>query len=192
MGLVRGYIAASVDGFVATTDGGVGWLDPFNEEDFGYADFEARIGTLVMGRTTFEQVLTFGKWPYAGKKVVVLSSRKLSSLPEGVVARRGDLPGLSNELGRQAKDAWVVGGPKTLGAFLRLGAVSTLELFVIPVLLGDGVPLFERRAGKAERLTLEEVRQYPNGVVKLGFRLGPAPRPPAGRPATARPHARKR
>lgn len=192
MGILRGYIAASADGFIATSDGGVGWLDPFNEEDFGYAEFEAHIGTLVMGRKTFEQVLTFGKWPYAGKKVVVLSSRKVPSLPEGAVARRGGLPGLVAELREAKQDAWVVGGAKTLAEFLKLGAVSRLELFVIPVLLGDGVPLFERRSARAEKLTLDEVRQYPNGVVKLGYRLGEPARAPAARPAPAKARTVKR
>ena len=73
----RVYIATSLDGYVATPDGGVEWLEPFQDEDYGYNSFIQKIGTVIMGRTTFQQVLGFGQWPYKDLRVMVLSSHPL-------------------------------------------------------------------------------------------------------------------
>ncbi|MHB8873830.1 MAG: dihydrofolate reductase family protein [Myxococcaceae bacterium] len=192
MGLLRGYIASSVDGFIATPDGGVGWLDPYNEEDFGYADFDLAVGTVVMGRITYEQVLTFGKWPYRGKRAIVLSSRGIAKLPPGAEARKGRLPELVAELRKAEKDSWIVGGAKALRGFLELEALDQLDLFVIPVLLGNGVPLFERRAANNEKLSILEARAFDNGVVKLSYHLPVAARRrPVPTPRTRRAPSRK-
>ena len=80
------YIATSLDGFIARQGGEIDWLGENNEEggeDYGYAKFMDTVDVLVMGRHTYEQVLTFGDWPYGTKPVVVLSSRSLR-IPEGI------------------------------------------------------------------------------------------------------------
>ena len=69
------YIAKSLDGYVATPNGDVQWLEPFNGCDYGYEKFIASIDTIVIGRVTYEQSLTFGEWPYKGNRVIVQSSR---------------------------------------------------------------------------------------------------------------------
>ena len=87
---IRLYIATSLDGYIATPDGDVAWLEPFHAGDYGYDDFLKGIGTLVMGRTTFDQVLGFGAWPYAGKRAIVLTSRPVETPPEGAEVRNAD------------------------------------------------------------------------------------------------------
>jgi dihydrofolate reductase len=144
MHLIRGYIATTLDGFIADPEGRVGFLDPYGAEEAGYADFIAKIGTIVMGRLTYEAVREMGAWPYEGKRCLVVSSRALGPLPadttawtNGVDALIGHLRALEEET-----DAWVLGGGRLQQAFLDRDALDRLELFVVPVILGRGLPLF--------------------------------------------------
>ncbi len=168
------YIAASLDGFIAAPGGSVAWLDSFQQADYGYDRFSESVGTVVAGRTTYEQVLGFGEWPYAGKRTVVLTSRALDNgAPEKVEAWTGGAATLAaasadwDEGGR----VWIMGGASVVAAFLDLGAVEEMELFVMPCLLGDGVRLF-RRGRRPTHAALREATPYPNGVVRLRYVLG--------------------
>jgi dihydrofolate reductase len=169
---LRVYIAASVDGYIADPKGGVDWLDPYAAEDFGYATFFRGIRSVVMGRRSYEQVLGFGAWPYAGKRCTVLTRRPPpGKAPEGVAFRKARPAALAAELrGASQGDVWIMGGAETIAGFLGAGCIDSLELFVIPVLLGDGVPLFPRRAA-TRPLTLRGTRAYPAGVVRMTYRL---------------------
>jgi len=83
---VRLYFATSLDGFIADRDGSVDWLEAHDPEQYGYPEFFAEIGALVMGRRTYEFVRTMGdEWPYRGRRTYVLSSRPLTGLPDGVI-----------------------------------------------------------------------------------------------------------
>ena len=127
------YIAASLDGFIAAEDGSVAWLEAFQATDYGYADFFAGIGTLVMGRSTYDQVLRFGPWPYAGRRCLVLSRRGIAHPPEGVEAWKGDLAALAAHLREASERVWVVGGGKLIAGLLAEGAITELDLFTMPV-----------------------------------------------------------
>lgn len=193
----RAYIAASLDGYVATPDGGVAWLEAFDAESYGYDEFIADIGTIVVGRATFDQVLGFPEWPYPGKDVFVLTSRPVDtptprtavwtgSVEELVAHLRdasspgGAAPGdASPGEASPGRDVWLLGGPKTIHAFRELGAVDTYEIFVLPVLLGDGIPLFERRF-IAESLSLVRHRIFDDGAVELIYE----PAQPGGQSGT--------
>lgn len=175
MAQIRGYIAASLDGYVATPDGGVDWLKPFQGYDYGYDRFTAEIGTVAMGRVTYDHALGFGVgWPYPGKRGIVVTSRPLESPPEGVEAWRDGVAALVPRLrAAQGGDVWIVGGPALQSAFIELGALDRLELFVVPVLLGDGVPLFAK-SGRRHALTLTAAESLPGGMVRLDYRFGAA------------------
>ena len=178
--LLRLYIAASLDGFIATADGGVSWLDPYNEPELGYDQLMKSVGTVVMGRATYEQAIGFpGPWPNVGKKTIVLTSRPLKSPPKDVERWAGDVGSLADHLRTSSKkDVWICGGARTVRAFLDLDQVDRIELYVIPVLLGDGLPLFERSPHHS-RLRLERSRSFKNGVVQLiyDFRANARARP---------------
>lgn len=168
--LFRVYIAVSLDGYIATPDGGVAWLEPFQAEDFGYRDFFATIDAIVMGRKTYEQVRGFGDWPYVGKQTLVLSSRPLADLPANTRVACGGVRDLTRDLKTAGGDVWIHGGAQTIRACLDHDLIDRLELYVIPVLLGDGLPLFPRSDRQA-RLTLKESHAFPGGVVKLVYGL---------------------
>jgi dihydrofolate reductase len=162
------YAAVSADGFIATTDGGVQWLDPFDSVDLGYDAFFARVGAVVMGRTTYDQSLTFGPWPYPDRRGLIVTTRPISGLPTGVSAvSPHELPqALAALRAGTPLDVWMVGGGRTARACLDAGALDELELYVVPRLLGDGIPLIERRASFL-RLRLLETRAFSNGIVMV-------------------------
>jgi dihydrofolate reductase len=166
------YIAASLDGFIATEDGSVAWLEPFQATDYGYADFFAGIGTLVMGRSTYDQVLAFGPWPYAGKSCLVLSQRGIAHPPEGVEPWKGDVASLAAHLAEIKERVWAVGGGKLIAGLLAQGAITEFDLFTMPVLLGRGIPLFAGGHPPAQKLGLLDTQTWPNGVVRLRYAIG--------------------
>ncbi|NQW12171.1 MAG: dihydrofolate reductase [Alphaproteobacteria bacterium] len=168
----RLYMAQSLDGFVADAEGGVDWLDAFDDGDdeavdYGTDGFMDEIDALIMGRATYDQITGFDVWPYAGKRVFVLTSSPIPEAPEGVEAT-SDVAGLIAELREDAARVWIVGGPGAVVAMRGLGALDTVELFVMPILLGAGVPLFGDEADPLP-LSLKSSRAYPNGVVHLVY-----------------------
>jgi dihydrofolate reductase len=141
------YIATSLDGFIAAADGGLGWLDDIpnpTQNDFGYAEFIAKIDAIVMGRKTFQTVLGFGPWPY-DVPVFVLSN-SLSTIPERLAGkveiRGGDLRGLVGQLNELGYRNLYIDGGKTIQNFLKDDLIDEMIITTVPVLLGDGIPLF--------------------------------------------------
>lgn len=167
------YIAVSADGFIARKNGDIDWLAEGSEdgEDFGYADFMSSIDHIVMGRNTFEKVLTFGDWPY-DKKVIVLTSRDLT-LPPNLIEKVETLHLSPRELiqkmeGRGAKGIYLDGGV-TIQRFLREGLVDEMTITTIPILIGEGLSLFGVLE-KDIKLELIEARSFQNGFVQKKYR----------------------
>jgi dihydrofolate reductase len=141
------YIASSLDGFIATSDGGLDWLNEIpnpDENDFGYADFMRGIDAIVMGRNTFETVMGFGFWPY--DKPVYVPSRTEISIPEelkGKVERVNGAPrALIDELEGRGHENLYIDGGITIQRFLEEDMIDEMIITRVPVLLGDGIPLF--------------------------------------------------
>jgi dihydrofolate reductase len=167
---LRLYAAVSLDGCLADSDGGIAWLAPFDAQDYGMAGFMAGIGTILTGRVTYDQVRGFAAWPYAGKRVVVLTRRPLDAAPpQGVEATQGDLGGIVARLRAETHgDIWLLGGAEVAQDCLARGLVDSLELFLIPVTLAGGVRLFGGD-GPPRDWRLLEARPFPNGVVALTY-----------------------
>ena len=168
---VRVYIAASVDGFIATPTDGVDWLQDFDPRELGYEEFVGGVGTVVMGRTTYEKELSFGPWSHGDRSVIIVTSRPVPEPPPNseVVGIDGLAAAVERAQVAGGEDVWVVGGGKLIQACLEQGLVDELELYVIPRLLGDGIPLFEPRTAAVSELALTETRSWPSGVVKLRY-----------------------
>jgi dihydrofolate reductase len=167
------YIAASLDGFIARKNGDIDWLAGGESgEDYGYAEFMSEVDHIVMGRNTFEKVLTFGGWHYE-KKVIVLTSRDLALPPEltdKVEALHLPSRGLIHELeGRGSRHIYLDGGV-TIQRFLREGLVDEMTITAIPILIGTGLPLF----GALEqdvKLELLKSMSFRNGFVQNRYKV---------------------
>ncbi|MEL7171194.1 MAG: dihydrofolate reductase family protein, partial [Bacteroidota bacterium] len=161
------FIATSLDGFVADADGGVDWL--FTDADYGYTDFFDTVGALAMGRTTFDQILGFGPWPYGDVPTTVFTHRPLD-IPEGVPAEvaEGDVAAWLASLRETSLrgDVWLVGGGALVRSFREAALIDRYVLSVHPVLLGDGIPLFDGTLPRAD-LRLTATTSFPSGLVQL-------------------------
>ena len=170
---IRAYIGLSVDGFVAARDSTPVWGDRFDPRMYGYGEFIQQIAVAVMGRATFDQAIrTFGlDWPWKGMEVYVLTSRPLpADSPKNATAWREGPAALLVHLRsmRRDGDTWVVGGPRTIRAFLDSGSFDQIALYVLPILLGDGIPLFV--PGATHRpLRLEGEKAFGDGTVELVY-----------------------
>jgi dihydrofolate reductase len=120
-----------------------------------------------MGRASFEDALRLGPWAFAGKRVIVLTSRPLIAPPKGVETWRDGIVALA-ESARKSGDVWLFGGARTTRAFAQAGLIDRYELYLVPELLGDGLRLFES-GGLRQGLRLLEARPYPQGVVALVY-----------------------
>lgn len=164
------YIATSLDGYIAKKDGGLDWLlkipNP-DESDFGFSEFIKNIDAIVMGRNTFELVLTFGSWPYA-KPVFVLSS-SLKSIPEKLAGKaelvNGDPGSVVIKLNERNFNNLYIDGGKTIQEFLKLNLIDEMIITQIPILLGDGIPLFGNLT-KEQKFRLIKSEVLVNALVK--------------------------
>jgi dihydrofolate reductase len=170
------FIAVSLDGNIARSDGAIDWLVegwPDVGHDYGYADFMASVDGLVMGRGTFEKVLTFPKWSY-DKPVVVLSktlrSSDVPSALEGRVRISNAQPSdLMHELDRAGwKRAYVDGG-KLIQSFLAQRLIEDLVITRLPVLIGAGLPLFKTTLAADMRLSHVETTTHASGFVQSRY-----------------------
>jgi len=167
------FIGTSLDGFIARPNDDLDFLPTGGGEPHGYNEFVASVDVIVIGRRTFEKVLTFGAWPYGDKRVVVLSSRPidLSIVSGGVVEQMAGSPTeiVSQLAARGAHDLYVDGGI-TIQRFLRAGLIQRLIITRVPVLIGEGVPLFGALPHDI-RLNHVGTRHYPSGLVCSEYRV---------------------
>ncbi len=168
------YIAASLDGFIARKDGGLDWLPQSDEggEDYGYGEFISSIDHIVMGRNTFEKVLTFDTWSYA-QKVIVLTSKGMDIPPElADKVKTLNLPPreLVHEMERRGAKHIYLDGGVTIQRFLREGLVNEMTITTIPVLIGDGLPLFGELE-KDIKLELLRSQSFANGLVQTVYKV---------------------
>lgn len=179
MAPILGYIAATLDGYIARPDGSIDWLTKYDTADFGehdYRTFIKRIRTLVMGRGTYE---FFEKenvpWPYDGHRVIVVTSRPIPN-PLGELEIRHDIDSLIQEL-RALDDGnvWMLGGGQLQNAFIERGALDELEVYIIPEMIGGGIPLFPA-TGIRTSPTLLSAQTLGSGCVRLHYRFETTPK----------------
>jgi len=166
------FVGTSVDGFIARPNGELDFL-PEGGEPHGYDEFIASVDAIVIGRKTFETVLAFQAWPYGDKRVVVLSSRPVdfSAVRGGVVEQMAGPPAeiVSQLAARGIKHLYIDGGV-TIQGFLRAGAIQRLIITRVPVLIGEGVPLFGS-VPRDIRLRHVATRHYASGLVQSEYEV---------------------
>ena len=165
------YIAMSIDGYIARKDGSIDWLEQghVGDEDYGFKKFFNSIDALVLGRNTYETVSAFDKWPYTGKRVIVLSDT-LKEVRMETELFSGPLTHLISMLHSDGiQHVWVDGGI-TISKFLEAGLVDHITISIIPVILGSGIPLFSF-------MNIEQVcrfistQSFPSGLVQLQYEV---------------------
>jgi dihydrofolate reductase len=164
------YIATSLDGYIARDNGDIDWLSMVESpnEDYGYKDFLASVDTVIMGRKTYDQVLTFGDFPYNDKKCYVIS-KTTRPKDEYVEFFNGDICKLISEIRQKdGLNIWLVGGAEIVGEFLSKNLIDEYIISILPILLGKGIPLFR---GDMPEIRLQLCRNvaYPSGFVQLSY-----------------------
>ena len=172
------FVATSLDGFIARTNGELDWLDSANATvpkggDCGYLAFFDSIDALIMGRKTYQKVLSFGKWPYESKPVIVLSSNKIK-IPDPMaqtVSHSSEFPKeLCKRLEKEGAERLYVDGGFTINRFLAEGLINDLTITVVPVILGGGIPLF---GNLKKDIPLKHIatKTYDFGFVQLTYEV---------------------
>lgn len=168
------YIAQSLDGYIATPDGGLDWLpQPDSEgEDFGYAAFYRSIDGILMGRKTFDVVTGFGLWPYPDKPSWVFThkvSTSVNKTPNSVNMITQSPKTLVSSLENQGfKRLWLVGGSELISAFRQERLIDEYIITTIPTILGHGIPLFIE-SDYREYLCCTDSRRFENGISQATF-----------------------
>lgn len=170
------YVGISLDGFIARRDGSIDWLNEAQSlvpegEDCGYKAFMDSVDTLIMGRKTFEQVLTFGPWHYGETPVVVLSHNPVtipSHLPDTVSHSSESPQALLGRLSDQGVKHVYVDGGNTIQGFLAESLIDEMTITSIPIVLGDGIPLFGP-IEKDLKLTHVNTKVYDFGFVQTTY-----------------------
>jgi dihydrofolate reductase len=163
------HVAMSLDGKIARSDGSVDWLMAYPPQAFGIEAFEASIDAVVMGRTTYEIERSRPNWPHAGKQTFVVTGRPLVAPPSLVEARSADLIALARELeDRGCRKIRVEGGGQLIRGLIEVGKLDVLEMALIPLVLGNGIPLFP--SGTPElKLRLMKCEAKSSGALHLAY-----------------------
>jgi dihydrofolate reductase len=175
------YVAASLDGYIAKSDGNIEWLsgpdnsyDDDSEGGISYNSFIATVDAIIMGRNTYEKALTFGFWPYNGIDVIVLTSRSLntpSSLSGKIRIMNADPLTIAEHLSNEGKKHLYIDGGITIQRFLQSGLISEITITRIPVLLGDGIPLFGKMKLSEIYLQHNMTFVFSNGFVQTKYKV---------------------
>lgn len=165
------YIAESLDGFIAKEDGDISWLSIVDrhDEDYGYNDFINTVDTVIMGRKTYEKLLSFGiEFPYNDKKCFVLS-KTMKGNEHNIEFYNGDISELIERLKEEeGKNIFIDGGSEIIRTFRNKNLIDEYVISIIPVLLGKGIPLF-KDADTENRLKLTDSKIFHSGLVQLKY-----------------------
>lgn len=163
------FIAMSLDGFIATKSNGLDWLQIVqdSQQDYGYQEFMDSVDTLLLGRNTYDVVCGFGEWPYHGKRVVVLSHRPIVPIADEI-QMEGSLKSVIEELRKRGAQKIYLDGGNLIQQALKENVVDSLTLSIVPIILGDGIPLFAR-IDRLQRLKSTGVQSFPSGLVQLKY-----------------------
>jgi dihydrofolate reductase len=164
------FVGTSLDGFIARANGELDWLPAGGGESHGYDEFIPDVDAIVIGRKTFETVLTFAEWPYGDRRVVVLSSRTVDvSVAGGVIEQMGGDPAkIAARLAAEKVQSAYIDGGITIQRFLSAGLIDRLVVTRAPVLIGEGVPLFGAIPHDI-RLLHVATRKFASGLVQSEY-----------------------
>jgi len=172
---IKLYIAISLNGKIAKLDGSVDWLEAIpkpEDSDYGYSDFYNSIDTTIQGHNTYKQILTWAiDFPYKGKKNYVLTSDTTLKDNKDVRFISKDHIDFVKRLKEQkGKDIWLIGGGKANATFLDAQIIDELHVYVMPIILNDGIEIFDVLL-KDATINLISSKSYSTGVVEMIYQL---------------------
>jgi dihydrofolate reductase len=183
------YVASSLDGYIATVDGGVDWLSQFHVsgEDHGAGKLHASIDALLLGSNTYEFALKLGQWPAADKPSWVFTKRVMRVLHPSISLTSQSPSEVVDDLTKRGfRKAWLMGGGKLAASFHASGLISKYIISVFPVLLGSGIPLLAPHSCAQNTLALVTAKPFKSGIVQLTYQ-----RPEKGHGRSGQRHQRK-
>ncbi len=162
------FITSSIDGYIARENGDVDWL--FTDQDYGYKDFTETIDTVLMGGATYRQVLGFGgEWPYQTKNSYVFTHDASLRSNEEVTFIHHDVPEFVKGLKeKEGKNIWLIGGSQINTVLLNEDLIDEIQLFIHPVILGEGIPLFTGSSIETW-FTINGIEEFDTGLMKLVY-----------------------
>lgn len=162
MSYVTLQIAQTLDGYIAKKNGSVDFLDDINSSfKDEFSKFVKSIDTIIMGRRTYEKMLEFGEIPFKDKKIYVLTSKDLSSNQKNIIFTSKSIEGI---LKKENSNIWLFGGSRIIQSFINLDLVDELQLYIVPKIIGDGIPLFLENEGLSD-LKLIKHEQFNNDIL---------------------------
>lgn len=169
---IKLYIAASIDGYIARTDGEMDWLTEFpmtNEDNYGYKEFYQSVDTVIMGGRTYRDILLMDFiWPYNGKKTFIVSHTDVMTRDDVEFISEDIINRISRLRDDKGKDIWLVGGGELIAMLSDSGLIDEMIITYVPVTLGNGIRLFQDT--KAEyKWKLESVESYSNNVFQVRY-----------------------
>ncbi len=167
------YIAQSLDGKIADSNGGVNWLESIpnpDKTDYGYADFYSSVDTTIQGNTTYKQIINWGiGFPYSEKKNYVITGNQSLLNNQFVEFVSGNYIEFFEQIKHQTgNDIWLIGGGHVNTLFLNAGLIDEVILFTMPVIIGNGIKLFEGKVHEFE-LDLISIQSFTNNVVRTHY-----------------------
>ncbi|MHB9147020.1 MAG: dihydrofolate reductase family protein [Candidatus Amoebophilus sp.] len=168
------FVAVSLDGFIAKQDGDIGWLSLVDRpnEDYGYSAFMQGIGAVIMGRKTYDKVLSLGEnFLHKDKQCYVLSTKQHKSNYNHITFYQGELTKLVEELkSKFSKGLYIEGGGEVISELRKDHLIDEYIISIIPILLGSGIPLF-KACNVEEKLELSSAKAYPSGLVQVHYQV---------------------
>lgn len=175
--IVSAFIATSVDGYIARLNHDIDWLhssESVENEDYGYDAFMSSVTVVVMGRKTFQKILTFDQWPYTKQRIIVLSNtlkENISHITEEVEFFDGSVNDLIDLLALEGEHHVYVDGSIAIQSFIAENLLNEITITTIPILLGEGIPLFGGGFFEDVKLDHIETKAFANGFVQTNYRF---------------------
>lgn len=165
---IKLFIACSLDGYIARSNGDIDWL--FTEGDYGYHDFYASIDTIIMGYKTYEKGRSLGEFQFKNKKNFVFTRFSGRKNTESVTFASGDIIAFTKKLKKKkGKDIWLMGGGEIIKALFNEKLIDEYIMAIHPVVLTEGIPLFSGLEEQQD-LVLTDVKKFPNGLVEIFYK----------------------
>lgn len=168
MNYVTLQLALTLDGYIARKDGSVDFLDDINSSFKDEFDtFINSVNTIIMGRGTYEKMLEFGEIPFQDKQIYVLTSKDLHSKQKHIVFTNKKIEILLKDINDKI---WLFGGSKVIQSFMNLDLIDEYQLYIVPKIIGEGIPLFIENKG-LPNLKLIKHEQYDNDILLVYKKL---------------------